>query len=83
MDKLTSLLKLTGYILAFIVCEFVLHYIQTKIEIGTAATFCLRGMEWLSAAGAMIETAELVFGIEIKIKIKEVFETVWRKIWNK
>ena len=82
MDKLTSLLKLTGYILAFIACEFLLHYIQTKIEIGTAATFSLRAMEWMSAAGAVIETAELVFGLEIKTKIKDLFESVWKRFFK-
>lgn len=49
MNKLTSLLRLTGYILAFIACEFFLHYIQTKVEIGTPATVSLRAMEWMSA----------------------------------
>jgi hypothetical protein len=82
MKKLKSLLLLTGYILAFIACEYFLHYIQTKVEIGTAATVSLRAMEWMSAAGALIETAELVFGIEIKDKIKELFEAAWKKIFK-
>lgn len=64
------------------VCEFLLHYIQTKIEIGTAAAVCLRAMEWMSAIGALIETAELVFGIEIKDKIKELFEAAWKKVFK-
>ncbi len=70
-NKLKSLLYLFLFLLTFIVCEFLLHYIQTKIEIGTAAAVSLRAMEWMSAIGALIETAELVFGIEIKDKIKE------------
>lgn len=81
-NKLKSLLYLFLFLLTFIVCEFLLHYIQTKIEIGTAAAVSLRAMEWMSAVGALIETAELVFGIEIKDKIKELFEAVWRKIFK-
>lgn len=82
MNKLKSLLNLFLFLLAFIVCEFLLHYIQTQIEIGTAAAVSLRAMEWMSATGALIETAELVFGIEIKDKIKELFEAVWKKIFK-
>lgn len=82
MNKLKSLLNLFLFLLAFTVCEFVLHYIQTKVEIGTPATVCLQAMEWMSAAGAFIETAELVFGIEIKEKIKELFEAIWKKIFK-
>ena len=82
MNKLKSLLNLFLFLLTFIVCEFLLHYIQTKIEIGTAAAVSLRAMEWMSATGALIETAELVFGIEIKDKIKELFEAVWKRIFK-
>ncbi len=82
MNKLKSLLYLFLFLLTFIVCEFLLHYIQTKIEIGTAAAVSLRAMEWMSAIGALIETAELVFGIEIKDKIKELFEAAWKKIFK-
>lgn len=81
-NKLKSLLYLFLFLLTFIVCEFLLHYIQTKIEIGTAAAVSLRAMEWMSVAGALIETAELVFGIEIKGKIKEVFEAIWKKVFK-
>jgi len=59
-----------------------LHHIQTKIEIGTAATFSLKAMEWASATGALIEMMELLFGIEIKDKIKELFEAAWKKIFK-
>lgn len=82
MNKLKSLLNLFLFLLAFTVCEFFLHYIQTKIEIGTAAAYSLRAMEWMSAVGALIETAELVFGIEIKDKIKELFEAAWKKVFK-
>lgn len=78
--KLKSLLNLFLFLLAFIVCEFLLHYVQTKVEIGTAAAVSFRAMEWLSAIGALIETAELAFDIEIKHKIKELFEAAWKKV---
>ena len=82
MNKLKSLLNLFLFSVAFIGCEFFLHYIQTKVEIGTAAAISLRAMEWMSAVGALIETAELVFAIEIKDKIKELFEAAWKRIFK-
>lgn len=82
MKKLKSLLNLFLFLLAFIVCEFLLHYVQTKVEIGTAAAVSFRAMEWMSAIGALIETAELAFDIEIKHKIKELFEAGWKKIFK-
>lgn len=81
-DKIKSLLYLFLFSLTFIVCEYLLHFIQTKIEIGTAAAFSLRAMEWMSAIGALIEAAELVFGIEVKGKIKELFEALWKKVFR-
>ncbi len=74
MEKLKSLATLTLYILSFIGCECLLHYIQSLIELGIIASFSLRVMELISATGAIIETLELVFGIEIKNKIKDVFD---------
>jgi hypothetical protein len=79
MDKITSLLTITVFTLLFIGCECLIHYVQSLVAIGYVAAVSLRLIEIISAAGAVVETVELAFGLQVKIKIREVFECLWKK----
>jgi hypothetical protein len=80
MEKFTSLLKLTAYIFAYILCECILHYLQVTLVIGSIASITLKFMEIISGIGAAIEIIELITGIEVKEKIKELSDQLWTKI---
>lgn len=79
MKRLGSVIFLTIYILVFAACEYLIHFVRANIEISSATMFALRSFEWISALGAIIETIELVFGLEIRAKIKDLFELSWKK----
>jgi len=83
MDKITSLLTITVFTLLFIGCECLIHYVQSFMEIGYVAAITLRLIEIIFAAGIVVETVELAFGLQIKIKIQEVFECLWKKGFSK
>lgn len=83
MDKIKPLFKLTAYIVTFIVCECFLHYLQSILVIGLVPSVTLRVMETISAFGAVIEVFEIATGLEIKEKLREVFEQLWKKTTQK
>lgn len=81
MDKFKSLALLTAFILAFILCECLLFHIHSFIVIGGIALIALRVMEGVAAIGAVIETIELGFDVDIKNKIKQISDVIWKKVF--
>lgn len=81
MEKFKSLALLTAFILAFIICECLLFHIHSFIIIGGIALIALRVMEGIAAVGAVIETFEFAFDIDIKNKIKQFYDMIWNKFF--
>ena len=83
MEKLKSPILLTVYTFIFIGSELLLNYLQSIGEITTAATFTIRTIGWINGIAAIIEATEIAFGLEVKVKIKEIFENGYSKFTKK
>lgn len=60
MEKLKSTFYSTVFILFFIVCEFVIHYLLNHVELSgaAAATVTLNMVAWICGAGAVMEVVD-------------------------
>lgn len=74
MNKIFSLLQLTVFVLVFIGCEYLIHYTESLLNLGTIAHIFFRSIEFICGLGAVIETIEIVFEIEIKEKLRNAFD---------
>ena len=77
MKRLTSLYNLMIFVGFFLICEFILHLVLNKFEFNRATVTGVEVIQTISVVGAIIESAEIVFGIKIKSKIKQTIEYIW------
>jgi hypothetical protein len=73
MNKLFSLLRLTVFVLVFTGCEYLIHYTEGLLNLGTVAYIFFRIIEVICGLGAVIETIEIVFEVEIKKELRNSF----------
>ena len=79
IKPMISAIKLGFYVLLYISLEGVAHFIQTLTQLGLIPTVGTHILAIISLAAAVIEASELAFGIEIKTKISEGFDEIWKK----